>query len=504
MKSKPYWVLFFSILVFAFLIRVIPPQNNNFFFTMDQGNDAVHVRELTERGQLPVKGPETGIAGLYAGPGWYYFIGVGYKLFNGHPYGALFVTILLGVATTAFIMWQLKSRVSPYVALFIGTSLQFYWFFYDTSRWAFNPFPLVFLSFWFVFLLVNFLQGKKRSFVYALIPIALGFNAEVAGSAALFVFHFLVGLHQVIKKKIALKFLLGLDVVLPTILLLPLTLRLFVEFVQSKFIFAQTGGRGFFSSTTFGEMGARFGEIFSISLVPQSLLISILVFVFIFYLFAKNGGFKDKFAGKFVSLVIVLFIISYLLFSLNSAWRDWHTVYLYPLLFVSFLLMLAKISKKAAAIVWGGVIISQLLVFVPRYLQYLQPSNDVSVLKNEMSVVDYVYSKNEGNGFDVYVYTPHVYDYNWQYLFWWQGKNKYGFVPGEYTIEPGFLKDTYVPSSAFYAKPQIGCGKIIFLVIEPGGDPEKFDKWYEKASKDTTLVEEAEVGGVRGEKRTIM
>lgn len=499
MNKKLFWIFFGIIILASFLLRIIPPKNNNFFFTIDQGNDAVFVRELTERGQLLFKGPETGIVGIFAGPGWYYFTGAGYKLFNGHPYGALFATILLNIGTVGFLMWKLSKKVSPQVALLTGAVLQTSWYFYDTSRWAFNPFPLIFLSFWEVFLLIGFLEGKKKNFAFALIPIALGFNAEVAGFGALLVFHFFVGLYSVYKKRAGWRYLLGLDVLLPGILFLPYAQKVITEYKLS--LIPGANERGIFTGTNFIEMAKRFEEIFSRSIFPQSFLISILIFAVVFYLFVKKPSLKNIFIKRFVSLTFLLFAVCYLLFSTNKGWREWHTLFLYPLIFVSVLLMLFSINKKIGAFLFLVITISQILVFVPRYNQYLSISSDPSVLANQILVLDWIYSKNESDGFNVYIYTPNVYDYNWQYDFWWYGRNRYGFIPCEYTIEPGFLKDTYLKNSNYYSKPVLGCDKFRFLIIEPVGDQKKFDKWYEKAIARTKLVEEMTIGGVIIEKR---
>ncbi len=111
---------------------------------MDAGNDAVHVRELLERGQFPVLGPVTGLDGIYAGPGWFYFIAIGYWLFGGHPFGAVFMMIMLNLLLTAILMRRINHEVSPLAAIVVGAGLQMSWRFYDASRYGFNPFPLVF------------------------------------------------------------------------------------------------------------------------------------------------------------------------------------------------------------------------------------------------------------------------------------------------------------------------------------------------------------------------
>src|SRR3990167_7466678 len=90
-------ILLAGLILFSLLLRIIPILNNNFFFTMDQGRDAVYIREIIERHKLILKGPETSIPGIFAGPGWYYLLAIGYSLSFGHPVGGVLIMIALSL-----------------------------------------------------------------------------------------------------------------------------------------------------------------------------------------------------------------------------------------------------------------------------------------------------------------------------------------------------------------------------------------------------------------------
>ncbi|MDO8452760.1 MAG: hypothetical protein Q7S79_03345, partial [bacterium] len=183
------------------------------------------------------------------------------------------------------------------------------------------------------------------------------------------------------------------------------------------------------------------------------------------------------------------------------------TVYLPVLLFISLVLMLLSIQRKVGVVLLTAVFVSQLIIFVPRYVEYTKPSHDSGILANQMKIVDWIYSKREGDGFSAYVYTPQEFDYTYQYLFWWHGKSKHGFVPCEYMTsrKPGFLKYNYVPGEDNYSKPSLGCSQFRFVVIEPEKNQMKVENWAreQRIIENAQLVDETEIAGVRVEKRKL-
>jgi hypothetical protein len=400
-------------------------------------------------------------------------------------------------------MYGLRREICERWALFIGLALQGFWFFYDFSRYAFNPFPLGILSVLYIFLTIRFLQKSTKHYFLSLIPIFLMFNCAVAAAVVFLGFHFLIGVWGVRDKILTLKTFVLTTIVLPLVFTSPILLQLAKQLQKSSFVSEQIGGdRGFFSGFSLVEMISKFSEIFTRSIVPQSLLASIAIFLLVLYLF-WNGK-RKSFETKFVVVTLCLFAFSFLFFSSNKIWREWHTIYLYPLMFVSFFLMLSRLKAKMFIPIVAIVMIAQLLIFKDRYIEYLHTSDDVSILSNQMQVMDWIFTHNDQDGFNAYTFSPQDFDYPQQYLFYWYGKKQYGFVPCEYSLIPGFMKYNYIPNSLSYATPTLGCDNLRFLVIEPEGDPKKFEKWNQemdvKVRSGAKLVESTMVGRVKIEK----
>ncbi len=90
---------------------------------------------------------------------------------------------------------------------------------------------------------------------------------------------------------------------------------------------------------------------------------------------------------------------------------------------------------------------------------------DPSLYKNEIAAIDYVYKYAKGRNFKVYTYLPSVYDYPYQYLFWWYGQKKYGYIPGEYVYAPH--KPKYIPSQEKFQGSKDDFSGFVFLIKEP-------------------------------------
>lgn len=490
------------------MIRIIPTLDNNFYFTMDQGNDAVHIREIIYRHQILLLGPETGLKNLYAGPLWYYFAGLGFALWRGHPFGGVFMIIILNIVLTAIIMRKVAKNVSRTAALIIGASLQTSWWFYDTSRYAFNPFPLVFLGFMLIFLLIDFLAGDRKRFVLAAIAVGLGFHTEVAGSIAFSLFYLTVGIYFFLRRKISGKILcLGL-LVLCLFLLPYLISELSSGFLQTFTLLREIKNpHGVFSATQFSRITRNFFLVISRSIIRQIPELGVFIVTLITFLIYKQGKLNPKinrFIIHFVTLTFILLGISWLWFSSNKGWHDWQTVYLSPIIFVAVLLMLWGIPRKIAIAIFILTLISHLTIFKTRYLEYLHPSHDASILKNELGAIDWVYQKSDGKGFYVYSYLPSVYDYPYQYLFWWYGIKKYGYVPCEYSSFPTSLDDLIIPGWKYYQTPKRKCDNLRFLIIEPDEREILKNQWFKVLSRDTKLISSSYIGKIRVEKREIL
>src|SRR5690348_6775980 len=110
MKKQLFIVGCILIVCVSLLTHLLPAFTNSFYFTMDQGRDAVYVREILTRGKILLQGPETSTPGVYHGPLWNYFIAIGYGIFGGHPFGAVFMLIALQIV--AFLAIHIKKYAS--------------------------------------------------------------------------------------------------------------------------------------------------------------------------------------------------------------------------------------------------------------------------------------------------------------------------------------------------------------------------------------------------------
>lgn len=451
-------VLFLAILILGFVLHWNAISSNHFYFTVDQGRDAVYVRETLNYKEIFLKGPETTIRGIFTGPLWYYFIAIGYALFNGNPIGGVVMVILLNLFATAVLMMWIGKKLNWIAALITGLLLQIFWPFFVTSLWAFNPFPLTALFIFEILILSEFLGGRKKFIYLGLLPIFLAFNTNLAGF-----------------------------VVMALVYLLTIVWRF-----RSRFrAFAFFDGR-IFGGLNFGVITPVFIAMVGSTVMPSNTTVGALIFAVIFLLFLKRKKVNQD-VKNFVFLSILTFVVSFLFFGSNRGWRDWHTNYLPPLLFVSLLLMFFSLGKRLALVLLVLVATLQINNFYKSYKNYIGENKDKGILANQLKVMDWIYSHNEENGFHAYVYTDTFYDYNYQYLFSWYGRSKYGFYPCEYANFPVSHKILYVPGWEHYVEPKLGCDKLRFLIIESDTNGEENKDWMIEWRSKHVFLERTEI-----------
>ncbi len=474
---------------------------------MDQGNDAIKVSGITTYGHPPLLGPETSIFGLYAGPLWFYFSAIGYFIFVGHPIGPVILLITLNTLLTFIIIKKISQEISPKVGLLIGFALQFSWLYYDSSRYAFNPFPNVFLCFIAIILLCDFLDGKQVKYALAGIPIGLFIHTDIASSVPIILVYLSIGIYSLVYKRISPKyFFYGLS-----ILFLSVTPHVLSEF-QTNFsqfhvlLKEISNPRGSFAHSQIPKLSYHIFLITARSIFRQIPELGFLGFALLLLSFFKHLKSKQihQFTKRFVIISLCIMSISWIFFSTNSGWRDWQTSYLSPIIFISVLLILLNYPSVLSIPILIISFFSHLQSFSTSYLQYLNPSDDPSLLTNELKAIDYVYKNNQNNRFSVYVWIPSIFDHNYQYLFRWYGKNKYEQMPCEINTYPKspqtYLPNWYAPES----RPDYKCQPVYrYLIMEPDKNNSIDQSWYSDITKNTTLIEKSNSGKILLEKRLI-
>lgn len=504
---KIYFLGTFIIIIFALAMRFAPPIGNNIYFTMDQANDAVHVRELLVNHHLPLLGPETSIPGVYVGSLWYYFIAIGFGILGGHPFGGVLMLILLNIFTLYLIIHRTSKELSRARGLLIGISLLTSWAFYNISRYSFNPFPNFFLSIWGLFWLSDFTRGHKNKYLWAAIPFGLFFHTDLAPALPAVFLYVATGFIFMLTRKLPIKKYLLAMLILLAFITPHITSELSNGFPQTQTILKEAHNPGgVFSSLQVQNISNNFSIIVSRSLYRQTPELGLLIFGILMTLFFRKiqSSKVNDFTKHFVALSLILFALSWVFFITNLGWRDWQTTFLSPLIFMSVLLILTEMPTLIFLPLLLISLYSHIVTFTPVYKNNFRASGDQSLLVNEIGAIDWVYAKAAGKGFSSYNYLPSVYDYPYQYLYWWRGLGKYKYLPCEYSSFPGDPK-AYMPSPKSFTAPVRDCpSPLRFLIMEPDKNEVTKNQWFTAITENTILLEETHVGNITIQKRSVV
>lgn len=232
---------------------------------------------------------------------------------------------------------------------------------------------------------------------------------------------------------------------------------------KSVINFLSQGGSFNLLSRTTSVYGSFYSTL-NATFMNQSIITLMFLGLFFIYLVSFLKRFKSKEIFETSCLLFVLIPFGgYVLLPVQV--NSWHLGGAMVALILLLIIILNKLSKL-------GLVISLLVIFyalfnIVRFFTHdlLIPNQDPSLFKNEIAAIDYVYEYANGKNFKVYTYLPSVYDYPYQYLFWWYGKKKYGYIPGEYAYSPN--KPTYIPSQDKFQGKKDGFSGMLFLIKEP-------------------------------------
>lgn len=464
--------LMIALLLIGFAFRLILSSNGNFIFNMDNARDWVDVREMVIGHKLRLTGPTSAIDGFYNGPAWYYLLSVPFVLSQGHPYAPVLMMIVLW-AIGGYFLLKLVSRYGTLVMVIAGLVWSFSNYLTLATSYAFNPHPVTLLAPLFIYLLEKYLLEKKGYFlILAFFLGGLFFNFEMNSGVfmpiIIMVVLFIDRGFSFLKNK---DFWLGCFAF--AICLLPqLLFDLKHQFIMSTSVIKYLGAQGG-SSNLFLRISLIWESFFNV-FVPtyfnQKYFVQTGLVLVLFSIFVSLKN-KQQDLLLIISLAFILVpFVGYVFIPVNV--NPWH---LGPEAVASIILLSFAIGrfKKIKPL---GVYLSVFVLLTTFYFVYLnledfvkninKPNNDPSSFKNELRAVDYVYNLAGGKDFKIYSYLPSVIDYPQQYIIWWRGLNKYGYLPSDYAYLPN--KPKYIPNKELFeskdSKPGSG---LIFLVKEP-------------------------------------
>lgn len=499
-KKLNIWILI--ILFIGLIFRLYISSENNFIFNMDNARDMVDVREMVVLGKLRLIGQTTAIDGVYYGPLWYYMLSVPFILSGGNPYASILLEIFMWGLGGYFLLWLTNKFYGKLATLAVGCIWVASNFILLGSQYAFNPNPILFLTPVFIFCLWKFMDSGKWIFnIFAWFLAGAFLQFEVA--VGLFM-PLIIILTLVFSKKFAYfkekKFYLG-----PLILFLTLLPQIIFELRHNFFIIKALFT---YKSGSHGEIGiipvlrtqAVFKSFYN-TLLPTFMNFEfftraiIAIFIIISLWLLKTRTKIDKLT---LICLIILFTTLLGLIPLKVDLMRWHlnSVLIASIILVGFVILYLQKFIFGKLVAW--LLFIMLFIFtiqnITSYVKAKQRGDgNNSILNTEISAIDYTYQKAHGSNFKVYVYMPSVIDYPYQYLFWWYGLKKYGYLPEDYAYLP--QKPEYIKQ-----KEKLNIGKkpessgLVFLIKEPDQIGQRH--LWENSFKQLKLLEKTSIGSL--------
>ncbi len=499
--KSPSWginsqvLLIIILLCLGLLIRVVPVITDTVHFSFDQGLDMIMVKQLAVDHKINLISRYSGLQGVLMGPVWTWFLLVPFIISGGNPAANVIFLSLFSVACAFLTFLLVKKTLGKPTAWITVLFLLFCPAFIGASQVVLSPHPLVPLFFFYIYFCYQIFYQDRKSYWLALgLLIGLEFQFEIA--FAIFTLPALIpiilfsGKWKTIFSPYTLLglSLLGLTFV-PQILF---DLRHDFLITNSLVTFARGHNTSLYrEASPFGQrVISRIGSFredamamaYFIKPLPWTILsfgISIIGWLAII---------KKKKQAEVDFLKILLAIVStfFLGFSLypGPIW-GWYRAGL-PIVYILFLTIPLGFLwhyGKATRIVCGvlfAILLYQAINPLEVMKNLIQPRFGFPALKAQKQVLDQVYAVAKGGNFNYFAYTPPVYDYIWQYDFWWYGRKHFGYLPNNWHM----------------GVPLLGIGSNIvppkdnteaILIIEPDSErpwaPSGWEKSFIKVSK---------------------
>lgn len=487
-KNKVYLLLFLILLVGTWL-RVDGILQNSFAFTYDVGRDLIAARNIVVNHDIMLIGPTTGLEGVFYGPWYYYILVVPFLLGNGNPQVIALFIALTGILAIAMGYLFGKRIGGEYLGISfagllalahatVGLSIQI---------WSPNLIPILLLIS--LLLVDQILRKDIRHMTYHLF--ALGFTLGlIIDMEIIFGLLFLpaVSILVIISKKKNIynwriaSFFAGLFLTF----LSRVIFELRHDFLMTKSLTKLTEALSPENETI--NLGVRMVmqmkqlfELYASTIVPNSIqvgyIVAILSILVVLILYRKMSKYEKTWV-LFSAIIFVVFLLGSTLLQ-RAIWSHYLTGL--PVVYLLFF-------SLAGYAMWKYMKFPKTLTLGIVFLVTISSSNPFAILesfgkplwegnaavyRNQVAVIDYVYSEAKGKPFKYIVYTPAVHDYPYRYLFTWYGKDRYGYIPEE-TKAPQFFviiepDPGYEWRQKAWIKSRENDGKVIKQEVVKGG-----------------------------------
>lgn len=488
MKNK--YIIYFSLFLIIFMgiwMRIGGILSNSFPFTYDVGRDMLAVSKIVS-GNPPLIGATTGLSGIFYGPWWYYILSIPFFVSGGNPQFIAFFIVLTGILTIILIYCLGKKIGGTFLGLTLAYFVSFSPVMIGISSQIWNPNLIPFFIV-LVLLLIDkiFISSKKnvakKYFVFFGLFLGLILDLEIV-FGVLFIIGISTSIIILFRNKIKIRQLAFILSGFLLILLPRLVFELRHNFLMTrKIIEYATEALSANNKLSFQihvlDILKVFKSQWDETLFGQNPIIgfgAIIILLLIMLAYLRNFDSIKKLYLKLILIILISFIIVLSLFP-GSVWG--HFVIGIPIFYIFIVGLIISEIKRIVNISVIPIYLMLIILFVVylndvKFSISLKPSweGDAAVYRNQLAVIDYVYQNANGNKFNYTAYTPAVYDYPYQYLFSWYGKNKYGYIPSKEKAD------------------------LFFLIIEPEySRPFLLEQWFAVRKDDGKTVKKEIVKG---------
>lgn len=474
MKKSTLFILIAVVLLLAAVPRAVELASHNFIFGYDQGKHWLAAKSIVIDHKFPLIGDEVGGArGFFQGSGWFYVLAVPFLLFQGNPYGAIVLMFLLGMLTVGGALWLFVRGLGPAKAIAIGICLALSPILIEISRFAWPPYVIAPLMVVYLYCVYRIIRDE-----YGYMPL-LGFiiglmaHFEIATAGTLLITTVCIGLPYSIWKKIPFRniALFFLACIIPLVPLIVFDLR--HDFLNAHGIIAtffgppQNGLPRPDIAKTFANhwlvYGSDFFRAFQVTYLTKIGSLIVLVLGIPLLWNKKIAKSERTFTAFLYMFPIVLFAV--LMGYRNDLWGWW--ILEIPVASCVLLGIVLANMWNRKQVIWRIIVVLAIFLMFGGYLRSAVNFWDYDYkdyggthkIRGKSDAIDFIFADAKTKDFGLFVFSPPIYTYPYDFLLWWKGRS-YGYVP------PQEKKQIY------------------YLLAEP--DPEK--PWTYKGWMETAIT----------------
>lgn len=473
-------VSFLFLLVFLSLLpRSVEVVNGNYLFLLDQGRDYLAVKNIVVNRKFTLIGAEAGygvagIQGIFHGPFYFYLLSIPFLLFRGDPYGGLLLMFVFGILTI-IMGFFLGKKLFGFIggmttSLLIASSPPLI----AQSRFVWSPHPSTFfilLAFFFVFFAA---QGRRITIFFASFFSGFLYNFELAIaiplSLGLVVHTIFIARFRKVDQYMALFsgfFLAYLPMILFEIRHGFQSMRGIITYLSvnkpQSFIFV--------TSEKLGWVFRTFADTFpKQELFPQILLLFLFLLSSVYFITKE----KKRKLRLFFYYLLSLFAVTFVTFLfIRTHIFEYYLIHLNLALIIFFsYIFVSSFEKKAVrfqlllSTILFVLLFSASLHAFNTFRKDLSDYGGMAKVKGRLDAIDYIYGNAKGEKFGLLVFSPPVYTFAYDYLVWWYGQKRYGYVPHQKKV-----------------------GLFYLLIEKDLGQPWTYKGWLETVVKTGTVLE---------------